>query len=145
MKSAPTYFYVQKNTEFSTMNTPIPYEIEVVNTGGAMDKSTGIFTAPRDGTYFFSFTGVAIFPPTSSKLGVSLFLNGNAVGLSFVRDGNPPEDHIVPVTLQSTLKLKAEDKIWVQIKYLSKGVELFDDSDNQTHFTGFILQEDISP
>ncbi|XP_046640737.1 uncharacterized protein LOC124326126 isoform X2 [Daphnia pulicaria] len=145
VKSTPTYFYVQKNTGFSTMNTPIPYEIEVVNTGDAMDKSTGIFTTPRDGTYFFSFTGVAIFPPSPSKLGVSLFLNGDAVGLSFVRDGNPPEDHIVPVTLQSTLKLKAGDKIWVQIKYLSpKGVELFDDSDNQTHFTGFILQEDIS-
>lgn len=144
IQSMPTYFSVKKDAEFSIMNIPIPYEVEVVNTGSAMDTSTGIFTAPRNGTYFFSFNGLAIFPSAASKLGASLYFNGTPIGMSFVRDGSPSEDRIVPVTLQSTLKLKAGDKIWVQITYLSKGVALFDDSDNQTHFTGFLLQEDLS-
>lgn len=144
VQSVPTYFYVKKDTDFSAMDIPIPYEIEVVNTGNAMHKSTGIFTAPRNGTYFFSFNGLAIFPPLASKLGASLYFNGTPIGMSFTRDASPSEDQIIPVTLQSTLKLKAGDKIWVQITYLSKGVALFDDSDNQTHFTGFLLQEDIS-
>ena len=35
VKSQPVYFYVQKNTSFSTPYTPIPFEIERLNIGGA--------------------------------------------------------------------------------------------------------------
>ena len=35
VKSQPVYFYVQKNTSFSTPYTPIPFEIERLKIGGA--------------------------------------------------------------------------------------------------------------
>jgi hypothetical protein len=58
--------------------------LAVVNEGNAMDLTTGVFTAPRPGIYFFSFTGLANLPASSSSLfGVSFYLNGggNRIGM----------------------------------------------------------------
>ena len=33
----PTYFYVQKSTSFKLIDTPIPFEIEKLNMGNAMN------------------------------------------------------------------------------------------------------------
>ena len=50
--------------------------------------TTGIFTAPRTGTYSFSVSGIANFSSSSTRLffGVNFYLNGSPVG-----KGN--EDH----------------------------------------------------
>jgi hypothetical protein len=47
-----------------------------------MDLTTGKFTAPRPGIYFFSFTGLANFPASSSllQLGVGLYFNRESIG-----------------------------------------------------------------
>jgi hypothetical protein len=61
------------------MNTPIPFEIETLNTGSAMDIVTGKFTAPVKGTYFFTFAGLANYPASGSAFNymqVQLLLNG---------------------------------------------------------------------
>jgi hypothetical protein len=113
-----------------------------------MNLTSGIFTAPRPGIYFFSFTGLAGFPYASSSrvyLGVALYLNGGRIGLGYVSESHTVADQSSPLTLQSTLNLKKGDQVWLQIDYqIHTGVFLYDDSDHFTHFTGFMLEEDIA-
>ena len=132
MKSSPGYFYVQRNTNFGTKNVAIPFELERLNVGGAMNAGSGIFTAPLPGIYFFTFSG----RPDNGDLTVGLYLNGNLIG-----SGRSIEDYET-FTLQSTLSLYARDQVSVRI---SSGTgSLYDDSFHFTHFNGWLLQEDLS-
>jgi hypothetical protein len=145
VKSAPVLFYVQRNSDFNTTDTPIPFELARVNEGNAMDLPSGIFTASRPGIYFFSFTGVAyLYSSDSASYNSSLYLNGNIIGSSHVPNKKAPVDQFSPFTLQSTLKLKKGDQLWVTFSYYGdSNSHLHDDSFHFTHFTGFMLEEEI--
>jgi hypothetical protein len=146
VKSAPVHFYVQRNSDFGTTGTPIPWDLARVNEGNAMNLQTGKFTAPRPGIYFFSFTGLAEFPASSLKsfLGVLFYLNGGIFGAGYVEEANTA-GYNSQLTVQSTLNLKSGDQIWMQIDHAkSPGASLNDNNFNHnTHFTGFMLQEEI--
>jgi hypothetical protein len=116
-----------------------------------MDLTTGIFTAPRTGIYFFSFTALVDFPISSILVdfGVSLYLNGNRIANGYVEEGNnvvvSADGQNEQVTFQSTLKLKNDDRVWVQIDRADAEVSstLYDDNFPRTHFNGFMLEEEI--
>jgi hypothetical protein len=145
VKSAPVHFYVQRNSNFNTTRTPIPFDLAVVNEGNAMDLTSGIFTAPLPGIYFFSFAGVARLKDSSDADFLSfLYLNGKIIGVSTVYEGNGPVDQYSPLTLQWTLNLKKGDRVWVEIFYPSSELNsLHDSNGHYTHFTGFMLEEEI--
>ncbi len=110
-----------------------------------MDLTSGIFTAPTTGIYFFSFTGRASFPASSSTVyfGFSLYLNGGRIGVGDVTEANTHAYQLSPLTLQSTLNLKKGDQLWLQMNSASPGAYLYDDFVHYNHFTGFMLEEDI--
>ncbi len=67
VKSLPPYFNVQKTYNFNTSHIPIPFDNEKQNVGGAMNLSSGIFSATRAGKYFFLFSGLAKLPTSSGS------------------------------------------------------------------------------
>lgn len=121
-------FHVQKSQSYSSINTPIPFEVERHNMGQGMNLQKGIFTVSQPGAYFFSFSGIS-----GGNMGaeVGLYLNGNEIGR-----GHGVAGHNT-FTLQSTVNLKMGDKVWVQVS--KTNMQLFDDNRHFTQFTGWLL------
>jgi len=132
--SSPVQFYVQRNTGWNTTNTPIPFQVERLNIGNAMNLGTGVFKAPKAGTYSFAFTTTktAIASSTYSFL----LLNGNSIGINYAGETGT----YFSGSMFATLKLKVGDEITV---VLTIGT-LFDSSGgHHTQFSGILLEEDL--
>jgi hypothetical protein len=114
-----------------------------VNEGNAMDLTSGIFTAPRPGIYFFSFAGVADIESSGEYYNFTSFiiLNGNLIGMSLIGDSSDYNNYS-QFTLQSTLNLQKGDQLWVEINYGGSSF-LYENGQHQTHFMGFMLKEEI--
>ena len=141
---------MQRNGPFSATNVAIPFDVERVNLGKAMELT--FFRAPRKGTYFFSFSGLASFPETTSpdraRLKIGLYLGGTSIGGVQTEESNTVANQFSSLSLQLTLNLVKDEDIWLQIDVMSSGVVLYDDAtseggDHWTHFTGWMLEEDI--
>lgn len=57
MLSSMAAFFVYRNTSYGIEGSMIPYTNSQLNLGGSLDKTSGIFTAPMKGIYYFHFTG----------------------------------------------------------------------------------------
>ncbi|XP_046646959.1 uncharacterized protein LOC124337002 [Daphnia pulicaria] len=145
VKSSPTYFYVKKTSPFNQAGVPVPFEIVELNVGGAMNETTWIFTAPRPGKYFFSASGIAFLPSSTSKvaLWIRLMKNGNPMSYGLADESNTSGEYET-FSLQSTLSLQAGDQIWLEILQIDPGVTLHNSLNSYTHFNGFLIEEDIS-
>ena len=130
VKTSPVHFYVQRSSSYSTSRTVLPWESAQLNLGNAMNLSTGVFTAPKDGVYHFHFTGVG---GAASFFDVFLRLNGANVGYAWA---NSNQDS---ASLHSTLQLKNGDQIDL---YFFDGI-LHDHSHHWSHFTGWLDGEDL--
>ncbi len=130
VKSTPVYFYVQTNVLHSTVNTAIPFEVTRTNVGNAMNPSTGIFTAPRPGKYFFTYSGISNNNDWSQ---IVLQLNGVLLGTA----------HSVTIydtfSHHATLQLSKGDQIRL---FLTHG-SVHGDGNLFTSFVGILIEEDV--
>ena len=127
--SSGVYFYVGRNSPYPTTKTAIPYEVERLNIGGAMNLASGVFTAPVSGRYQFNFVALAL-----DETRVQLRLNGVRIAQGF---GKSTFD---TVAITSTFGLKKNDRIDT---YLFTGGGIHDGPYPYTQFTGILLEEDL--
>jgi hypothetical protein len=129
VKSTPVYFYVQTNVHHSTVNTAIPFEVTRTNVGNAMNPSTGIFTAPRPGKYFFTFSGISY----AAASHIELHLNGVLIGTGHSTEQFYTFSH------HATLQLSQGD----QIRLFLKTGSVYGDGRLFTSFVGILMEEDV--
>ena len=137
VKSSSVYFYVQRSTHFKTEGVPITFEVTRLNVGNAMNAGSGIFTAPKSGIYFFSFSGIG---GANSFIFPQLYLNGNLIGSG---EADTESTDYPTFILQSTIQLNAGDQVSLKLRSDGTGF-LLDSGDHYTHFTGWLLQEDLN-
>jgi len=134
--SSAVQFYVQRNTVWSTLNTPVVFQVTRLNVGNAMNIGTGVFKAPKAGTYSFNFSGTRHDISGNSNQGfIRLRLNGSTIGSDSLGKSSS-----YACSIDVILKLKVGDEITV---VLTAGT-LYDDADHYTHFTGMLLEEDLA-
>ncbi|XP_057373213.1 uncharacterized protein LOC130694064 [Daphnia carinata] len=143
-KSSPTYFYVRKFANyFAKLYTPIPFDDEMMNVGGAMNLTTGIFTTPRTGKYFFTASGSTSFPASSYTIlfDIDIFKNDHSIGISST-DSYSSSSNLKTFTMQAVVELQKGDEIWLAISFVAQGAFIY--GYDHLHFTGFLLEEAIS-
>jgi len=112
----------------------MPFQVERLNVGNAMNIGTGVFKAPKAGTYSFAFTTTKT--DTTTNTYSFLQLNGNNIGIDF----NGYTGAQLSGSMVATLKLKVGDEITV---VLVSGA-LFDNEHYHTKFSGILLEEDLA-
>ena len=94
-----------------------------------MNASTGVFTTPRSGKYFFTFSGI-----NQGNHGfVQLQLNGVVIGAGWGNEVLNTFSH------QATLQLSKGD----QIRLVLIVGTVYDDIRSYTSFVGLLVEEDV--
>ncbi len=105
--------------------------MEKLNVGGALNLKSGIFSAPRTGTYFFSFSAIS----GGGNLYIGLYVNDNRIGTGHSTSGSET------LSIHSTLYLNVRDNVSMRIWH---GSYLHDNINHYTHFIGWLVEEDLS-
>jgi len=118
----------------------MPFEKEYLNLGSGMNLASGVFTAPKAGTYAFFFKGKG----SGVKSGyagwgvVNLEKNGVFIAQGYSRI-NGATGGFSTHSVHATLKLNKGDTITI------RHVEgtIFSDGSFDVHYTGSLLEEEL--
>lgn len=134
----PTYFTARRGSTLTcntnNTNSTILYDMLESN-GNDMNATTGVFTAPKNGVYVFSFQAVRYTQPSTDLTRVYLKVNGNQYTTSLA--GTSDQDKSTPVVLYSTILLNSGDKVSVGCNW---GKLYSTPGERFTIFSGYLLQ-----
>jgi len=134
VKSKSVHFTVQRtSSNFDLENAVIPFDIERLNVGGAMNMATGVFVAPVNGIYHFEFNGMKYVDSTA--IFVFLQVNGDNIGSAYAT--NLP-NYLGLSGISASLKLKSGDQV-----RLFKTTGTLHEWLQYTFFTGWLVEEDL--
>ena len=123
------YFNAHRTTPFGSTGSIVTYE-DVSGESSSMNKNTGIFTAPVDGTFFFSFHMLHILNTSGAQGRVFMLHNGN------IRTTGYCGHDECPISMSSILELKKGDTVAIKL-----GVgNVYDTTERFTNFVGFQLR-----
>lgn len=142
VKSSPVHFLVSRTMTSNWSNAPMPFNVEILNEGGAMNLTSGVFTAPKNGIYTFFFKGSAFGSMGPSSTGWAwVNLNRNDItierGYSSVIDA---KEGFLIVSLHATVKLNIGERITI---VLTGGSLYSFPAYRDTQFMGSLLEEDL--
>ncbi|XP_067308554.1 complement C1q tumor necrosis factor-related protein 6-like [Pseudorasbora parva] len=120
------------NGDFGPFNAPVTlvYTNVYVNEGGAYNPTTGIFTAPVKGAYFFSLSG---HNRSSKVLNLGLFKNEQQMLIVF---NHPYGDRYESTANSISLTLEKGDRVSVRLRETSW---VFDNYSHHNSFVGNLL------
>lgn len=119
------------NQSFPAHNLPVPFPRVLANRQGHFDPGAGVYTAPVNGTYVFSFH-LAV---AERALKVGLFYNF----YPYVRVTEAADRSTTGHSL--ALHLTRGDRVWLQVKDASTN-GMFTDSESSSTFSGYLLHPD---
>ncbi len=129
IKTSSVHFYVSRTSDYSSVNKVISYEVTHLNLGYAMNVGSGVFTAPKEGVYHFHFSGFG-----RNYLDIDIRLNRGNIARTYCAGSDDT------CSIQSTLQLKKGDTVDL---YLARGYLDNNPTEQLTHFTGWLDEEDL--
>jgi len=136
VKTKIVHFYVQRESEFRSSYAVIHFDKAPVNEGGAFNLTSGIFTVPVAGIYHFDFS--ALKDSSEKYVYIDLQVNGDNVALAATQQSATGSRDVV--SLSASLRLAAGDRVNL---YHSGSSVLYDNSAHWTHFSGWLVEEDL--
>ncbi|KAJ8366313.1 hypothetical protein AAFF_G00362790 [Aldrovandia affinis] len=112
------------------VDTTLVYTKVFTNIGNHYNQYTGIFTAPRRGVYFFTFSN---YSAGSNSLGSSLYKNGVMIASAAIWQNSYTENQSSNAV---ALLLEVGDPVYNR---LSSGSQVHDNTNNHCTFSGFLL------
>nr|KAG5693588.1 hypothetical protein BaRGS_011713 [Batillaria attramentaria] len=132
-KSATFHARLTSNSPVNTGDHIILTDV-IINEGNVYNSSTGEFTAPYDGSYFFTATAVsAMYSNTTDQFAnVDLMVDGDIVTYIWTKSVN----YLETGTCSYTTHLNKGQRVWLQADYhgIFRAPE--------TSFSGFLLSAD---
>jgi len=136
IKTKSVHFYVQRNNPWNNAVGLIHFDLAPLNEGGAFNLSLRSFIVPVPGIYHFYLSAVK-YRLSGKHLQIRLQVNGKGTGISAENGQGGSAGDVV--SLSASLRLAAGDRVNL---YLVNG-GLYDDHAQYTHFTGWLVEEEL--
>ncbi|VDI74506.1 Hypothetical predicted protein [Mytilus galloprovincialis] len=139
-KTQPILFYAIVNDKSFTLNTQstIVFETVVINEGDHYNKNDGVFVAPQDGVYMFSWT---VSTPDANWLMTELVVEEKVISSTGVRDVDSGSRSSASMT--AFCRMKRDEHAFVRTTGQSGSNYIYSHNNLQrTSFLGMLIKAD---